>query len=72
MGRDPYRLWYTILSDYGSRSVSFEKDRIPALLGLIDLFKKAMGDTMVSGLWKADIPRENTNSNTLEQSLPMF
>lgn len=57
MGRNPYRLWYTVLRNYGGRSLSFEKDRIPALFGMIVLFKKATGDTMVSGLWRADIPR---------------
>lgn len=56
-GTDPYRLWYSILGNYGSRSLSFEKDRLPALYGLIDLFKKATGDSMISGLWRADIPR---------------
>lgn len=56
-GRGPYRLWYSILNNYGNRSLSFEKDRIPALSGLIDLFGRATGDSMVSGLWRADLPR---------------
>ncbi|KAI0153687.1 heterokaryon incompatibility protein-domain-containing protein [Pestalotiopsis sp. NC0098] len=56
-GTDPYGLWYMILRSYGDRSLSFEKDRLPALYGLIDLFKKATGDSMIAGLWRADIPR---------------
>lgn len=56
MGRHPYRLWYAILGNYGKRSLSFEKDRIPALSGLIELFKRSTGDSMVHGLWRADIP----------------
>lgn len=69
-GRDPYRLWYAILNNYGERSLSFEKDRVPALSGLIELFKRATGDSLVSGLWRADVARGLVWSSVYDEDTP--
>lgn len=54
---DPYHRWYEIMKDYTGRLLTKETDRIPALLGLINKFEAATGDSLhsASGLWRGDM-----------------
>lgn len=42
------------MNDYSKRSLTACNDKIPAILGLVDVFGKASHDEWVFGLWKGD------------------
>lgn len=52
-----YRLWYELLSEYSSRKLTFDQDKLGAISGLSGLFSKGLGDVNVHGIWKEDIHR---------------
>lgn len=51
----PYRRWYSIMNDYTQRSLTRESDRIPAMLGLIDVYMRGTGDRIIYGLCQGDL-----------------
>jgi Heterokaryon incompatibility protein (HET) len=54
---DNFEYWYRIIRDYTSRAVKFEKDRLPALLGLVQKFQESCDSIYISGLWHDDLDR---------------
>lgn len=46
------RQWCSIVEDYTKRSLTFEKDKLPALWGMIGLLGELTGDVCYSGLWR--------------------
>jgi len=50
-----YQYWYWLVSQYGHRSVTFEKDRLPAIAGLARIIGEALHDQYLAGLWKGDL-----------------
>lgn len=55
--RDLYDRWLWTVHQYGSRSVTREKDRLPAISGLARIVWDALGDQYLAGLWKGDVFR---------------
>jgi hypothetical protein len=47
-----YRIWYEICSEYSSRNITAEADRIPAMHGLASYFSDVLHDIPVLGLWE--------------------
>jgi hypothetical protein len=54
---DLYDYWGSLLCDYGHRSVTFDKDRLPAIAGLARMIGEALQDQYLAGLWKGDLQR---------------
>ncbi|KAH7384363.1 heterokaryon incompatibility protein-domain-containing protein [Phaeosphaeria sp. MPI-PUGE-AT-0046c] len=50
-------IWYSIITDYSNRHVTFETDWLPALAGLASEFASVLKDTYVQGLWSKDLHR---------------
>jgi hypothetical protein len=50
--RELYQCWDSIINEYGKRSVTFDKDRLPAVAGLARTVGEALQDQYVAGLWK--------------------
>lgn len=49
--------WYMIMSYYSHKSLTFETDRLPAILGLVSRFQTMFSTTFVAGLWLEDLHR---------------
>ena len=56
-GEQSYGFWYSMMEDYSSRELTFEKDKLPALAGIVGAFKKGVDDTPLLGLWLGDLLR---------------
>ena len=54
-GEKSYAFWYRMMEDYSHRKLSFEKDKQPALAGIVEVFEKHINDTPLSGLWREDL-----------------
>lgn len=54
-GEGRYEFWYRMMEDYAARKLSFEKDRLPALAGMVEVFKEHVEDTPLLGLWREDL-----------------
>lgn len=52
-----YPQWYTVVEEFPSRSLTYEKDALPAMSGLAREFARATNDTYLAGLWRNDIFR---------------
>ena len=53
-----YGLWYGIVEEYSTRSLTKATDRLPALSGLAaEINKKLEGDQYIAGLWREDLER---------------
>lgn len=50
-----YDFWYQMMEDYSNRKLTFEKDRLPALAGIVDVFQRDNDDTPLVGLWRGDL-----------------
>jgi len=50
-----YQYWSCLVLQYGHRSVTFDKDRLPAIAGLARMFGEALQDQYLAGLWKGDL-----------------
>ena len=50
--------WKYILTDYTSRHLSNSNDKLPALSGLAQTYRKATHDTYLAGLWKTSLLRD--------------
>ncbi|KAF2478375.1 HET-domain-containing protein, partial [Lindgomyces ingoldianus] len=44
-------MWHTWIEDYSNRTFTYEKDRLPALAGLIQYYQVNTKDTPLIGLW---------------------
>jgi hypothetical protein len=55
---DPSLTWWKWMENYSSRSLTFLKDRIPAIIGLLDYHQKRTADISVLGLWKSSLHRD--------------
>jgi hypothetical protein len=53
--RELYEFWNNLVHSYGSRSVTFDKDRLPAIAGLARIIGEALQDQYLAGLWKGDV-----------------
>jgi hypothetical protein len=56
-GEPSYDFWYRMMEDYSSRKFTFEKDKLPALAGIVEVFKDHVDDAPLVGLWRRDILR---------------
>jgi hypothetical protein len=54
---DPFVDWYTLISDYATKKLTFDKDRLPAISALARKWQKLTGDRYVTGLWEGDLRR---------------
>ena len=53
-----YDLWYGIVKEYSTRSLTKATDRLPALSGLAaKINKKLEDDQYIAGLWREDLER---------------
>jgi hypothetical protein len=50
-----YAFWYKMMEDYSSRKLTFEKDKLPALAGMVEVFQDHVDDAPLLGLWRRDI-----------------
>ena len=50
-----YQYWYWLVFQYGHRSVTYDKDRLPAIAGLARMIGEALQDRYLAGLWKGDL-----------------
>ncbi|KAM7191943.1 HET domain protein [Naviculisporaceae sp. PSN 640] len=50
-----YDFWYRMMEDYSKRQFTFEKDRLPALAGIVDVFQRDNDDEPLLGLWREDL-----------------
>jgi hypothetical protein len=59
--QSPVRLraaWEKVVEIYSERSLTFERDRIPAMTGILGHFAAVLGEEPVLGLWKTTIARD--------------
>ncbi|KAH6846943.1 HET domain protein [Chaetomium sp. MPI-CAGE-AT-0009] len=54
-GEPSYAFWYRMMQDYSSRRFTFEKDKLPALAGIVEVFKDHVNDAPLVGLWRGDM-----------------
>jgi Heterokaryon incompatibility protein (HET) len=50
-----YELWNNLMNQYCKRSLTYEKDRIPALAGINQLFQEILADRPIAGLWETEL-----------------
>jgi len=53
--RELYAYWDWLLRQYGHRSVTFDKDRLPAIAGLARMLGDVLQDQYLAGIWKGDL-----------------
>jgi hypothetical protein len=51
-------LWASIIEEYSRLTLTFEKDRLPALSGIARLANHFCPGRYVAGLWEKDLPRQ--------------
>lgn len=49
--------WYSLISEYTGKKLTFGKDRLPAISALARKWQKITGDRYVTGLWESDLRR---------------
>ena len=52
---DSYSCWYQIVTEYTSRSLTYEEDELPAIAGIAKRFGMAVNDSYHAGLWRRDM-----------------
>ncbi|KAE9374338.1 hypothetical protein N431DRAFT_335373, partial [Stipitochalara longipes BDJ] len=52
---NPFRLWLKVISDYTSRYLTNEGDKLPALSGIAKVINTHTGDQYLAGLWRHKI-----------------
>ncbi|KAF2655908.1 HET-domain-containing protein, partial [Lophiostoma macrostomum CBS 122681] len=50
-----YDCWGSLVQQYGDRSVTFDKDRLPAIAGLARMIGEALKDQYLAGLWRGNL-----------------
>jgi hypothetical protein len=53
--RELYQCWDELITSYGGRSVTFDKDRLPAIAGLARIVGEALQDQYLAGLWEGGL-----------------
>ncbi|KAH6876231.1 heterokaryon incompatibility protein-domain-containing protein [Alternaria rosae] len=53
--KELYQFWSRLVHKYGYRTVTFEKDRLPAIAGLARMVGETLQDQYLAGLWKGDL-----------------
>jgi hypothetical protein len=48
--------WDLVVESYSARTLTFRRDKLSALAGMISHFQEIMGDTPLIGLWRQDLP----------------
>jgi hypothetical protein len=56
--RDKYWLWRQLVQQYSKRKLTYPSDKLPALAGLVNVFREALADEYVEGLWMNELPRD--------------
>jgi hypothetical protein len=67
---DPVTLWICVVTDYTSRFLTNESDKLPALSGIAKTIQSHTGGEYLAGLWRNDILRQlcwNTGSTILNK-----
>jgi len=49
-----FKWWYMHVNDYTNRQLTFDKDRIPAIRGLVNAFSERTGYRYLNGIWLED------------------
>jgi hypothetical protein len=47
-----HRAWYDVVLEYTSRNLTYQKDKLPALSGVIAAIAKMNGDVCYAGIWR--------------------
>lgn len=47
------RAWYDVVLEYTSRNLTYQKDKLPALSGVIAAIAKINGDVCYAGIWRS-------------------
>jgi hypothetical protein len=75
-----YAIWWSLVEDYSSRTLTNSQDKMAALAGLTTFFQQKLGDEPLAGMWKAELrnslcwkcnPR-TVRSNTSFPGIPSF
>jgi hypothetical protein len=53
----PFKLWYSLVTAFGRRNLSFAADRLPALSGMAHRFQNILRANYLAGIWEEDICR---------------
>lgn len=53
--RQLYEYWNQIVQGYCHRSVTFDKDRLPAIAGIARMIGEALQDQYLAGLWRGNL-----------------
>ena len=48
--------WYYIVEKYSRRSLTFSKDKLPAISGIASLLGEAIHERYLAGLWESELP----------------
>lgn len=49
-------LWRSIIEEYSRRHIAYERDRLPALAGLAEHYRRETGYTYLAGMWLEEMP----------------
>jgi hypothetical protein len=49
-GKPSYTFWYGMMEDYSRRTLTFDKDKLAALAGNVEMFRSLVHDEPVMGL----------------------
>lgn len=50
-----YDKWYSIVTAFSRRKITFNSDRLPALIGIAKTYHPLVRDSYITGLWKKDL-----------------
>jgi hypothetical protein len=50
--------WGEIVKNYTKRQLTYEKDKLPAISGIVSRFQASADDECLAGLWKSDLMKE--------------
>lgn len=51
----PFKLWYSLVLNFGRRNLTYPDDRLPAFSGMAQHFQQILDGTYLAGLWKEDL-----------------
>lgn len=53
-----HKVWWKLVEDYSGRSFTFQRDRLPAMAGLVSHFQEATNDLPCLGMWNRTLPQD--------------
>jgi hypothetical protein len=53
-----HEVWRKLVEDYSGRSFTLQKDRLPAMAGLVSHFQEATNDLPCLGMWNRTLPHD--------------